>query len=274
MKVFEILEAHGNSKVYDKCWKGYKKVPGKKRGEKGSCKKENLEEGLGQLLIAFATVGGLLLGGYIGMEDHRLAKEWLEVYDDLKEKDPAKAKELNRLVNQYKYTNYKQSMLRNMTKHKIERIINDFKNQELGNDVKEGILDFFGGDEPEVNDKGFPYFTGDEETDLPVVVYILKAYKGSEDKTLRYLVKELKYPHVKASLYIIRAQSPGVADKYAKFKPQKPKVKESATAGATSAGGIASVAGNGFAGGGIGTLSRAGTVTSKPKKRKKRKSSN
>jgi hypothetical protein len=25
--------------MYDKCWKGYKKVPGKKRGEKGSCEK-------------------------------------------------------------------------------------------------------------------------------------------------------------------------------------------------------------------------------------------
>jgi len=35
-----FLEAHGNSKVYDKCWKGYKKVPGKKRGEKGSCVKK------------------------------------------------------------------------------------------------------------------------------------------------------------------------------------------------------------------------------------------
>jgi hypothetical protein len=32
-------EQHGNSKIYDKCWKGYKKVPGKKRGEPGSCKK-------------------------------------------------------------------------------------------------------------------------------------------------------------------------------------------------------------------------------------------
>lgn len=40
MKLGEILEAHPNSKVYDKCWKGYKKVPGKKRGEKGSCVKE------------------------------------------------------------------------------------------------------------------------------------------------------------------------------------------------------------------------------------------
>lgn len=30
-------EAHPNSKIYDKCWTGYKKVPGKKRGEAGSC---------------------------------------------------------------------------------------------------------------------------------------------------------------------------------------------------------------------------------------------
>ena len=34
-----MCEAHGNSKIYDKCWTGYKKVPGKKRGEEGSCKK-------------------------------------------------------------------------------------------------------------------------------------------------------------------------------------------------------------------------------------------
>lgn len=36
----KIKEAHGNSKIYDKCWTGYKKVPGKKRGEKGSCVKK------------------------------------------------------------------------------------------------------------------------------------------------------------------------------------------------------------------------------------------
>jgi hypothetical protein len=37
----EILEGkqHGNSNIYDKCWKGHRKVPGKTRGEKGSCKK-------------------------------------------------------------------------------------------------------------------------------------------------------------------------------------------------------------------------------------------
>lgn len=32
-------ERHGNSKIYDKCWKGWRKVPDKKRGEPGSCKK-------------------------------------------------------------------------------------------------------------------------------------------------------------------------------------------------------------------------------------------
>ena len=42
----EIVEGeqHGNSKIYDKCWKGYKKVPGKARGEKGSCVKEEQQD--------------------------------------------------------------------------------------------------------------------------------------------------------------------------------------------------------------------------------------
>ncbi len=39
-----VAEAHPNSKIYNKCWDGYKKVPGKKRGEEGSCVKEELEE--------------------------------------------------------------------------------------------------------------------------------------------------------------------------------------------------------------------------------------
>ena len=34
-----MCEAHGNSKIYDKCWTGFRKVPGKARGEKGSCEK-------------------------------------------------------------------------------------------------------------------------------------------------------------------------------------------------------------------------------------------
>jgi len=34
-----IEKKHGNSKIYDQCWKGYKKVSGKQRGEKGSCEK-------------------------------------------------------------------------------------------------------------------------------------------------------------------------------------------------------------------------------------------
>lgn len=54
-------EQHGNSKVYDKCWSGYKKVPGKKRGEKGSCVKEtDVEEGVvGKVLGAAALIASL-----------------------------------------------------------------------------------------------------------------------------------------------------------------------------------------------------------------------
>lgn len=32
-------KTHPNSKIYDKCWPGYRKVPGKKRAEPGSCEK-------------------------------------------------------------------------------------------------------------------------------------------------------------------------------------------------------------------------------------------
>lgn len=35
----DVEEAHPNSKIYDQCWDGYKKVPGKKRGESGYCEK-------------------------------------------------------------------------------------------------------------------------------------------------------------------------------------------------------------------------------------------
>lgn len=43
-----LCEAHGNSKIYDKCWTGFRKVPGKKRGEDGSCKKIGEDEELHQ----------------------------------------------------------------------------------------------------------------------------------------------------------------------------------------------------------------------------------
>lgn len=36
----DLGEAHSTSKIYDKCWDGYRKVPGKKPGESGSCAKD------------------------------------------------------------------------------------------------------------------------------------------------------------------------------------------------------------------------------------------
>ena len=49
-------------------------------------------------------------------------------------------------------------------------------------------------------------------------------------------------------------------------------IVETATAGASSAGGVATSmgGGNGFANGGIGTVSRAGTVKKKKKSKKKK----
>ena len=42
----ELNEAHPNSKIYDKCQDGYRKVPGKARGEKGSCELDEQDETL------------------------------------------------------------------------------------------------------------------------------------------------------------------------------------------------------------------------------------
>lgn len=53
MRLFDIIQesdestvdenTHPNSKIYDRCWDGYERVPGKKRGEKGSCRKKTKE---------------------------------------------------------------------------------------------------------------------------------------------------------------------------------------------------------------------------------------
>jgi hypothetical protein len=51
-------ERHGNSKIYDKCWDGYARVPGTTRGEPGSCKKikeeEQMEDIFNQIMGQFA----------------------------------------------------------------------------------------------------------------------------------------------------------------------------------------------------------------------------
>jgi hypothetical protein len=75
----------------------------------------------------------------------------------------------------------------------------------------------FGSGEPEVNDHGYPYYTGNEEKDLPIVAYILKAYKGNEGKANAYLTKMLKYPSKAAGIYLISVQM-GHAKKYPEFK--------------------------------------------------------
>lgn len=42
----ETDEAHKNSKIYDDCWDGYRRVAGTERGEKGSCELDEQDEAL------------------------------------------------------------------------------------------------------------------------------------------------------------------------------------------------------------------------------------
>jgi hypothetical protein len=41
-----VDEAHGNDSMYDRCWDGYERVPGTKRGEDGSCRKKTSEDAI------------------------------------------------------------------------------------------------------------------------------------------------------------------------------------------------------------------------------------
>ena len=74
MKIFEITEGerHGNDSTYDKCWTGYRKVTGKKRGEKGSCVKEETGPSGADML---AKVDMLLQGTGIKRNGFQLIKD-------------------------------------------------------------------------------------------------------------------------------------------------------------------------------------------------------
>jgi len=74
MKIFEITEdeRHGNDSTYDKCWTGYRKVPGKTRGEKGSCVKEETGPSGADML---AKVDMLLQNTGIKREGFKLIKD-------------------------------------------------------------------------------------------------------------------------------------------------------------------------------------------------------
>lgn len=63
---YNIIEAHGNSKIYDKCWDGYRRVPGKKRNEPGSCVAEDqmTRTDIGFGLSQWANDNFALVGGY------------------------------------------------------------------------------------------------------------------------------------------------------------------------------------------------------------------
>jgi len=82
-------EQHGNSKIYDKCWKGYKKVPGKKRGEPGSCEKigeSGLQYYTGKKKYGKEGMAALAAAGREGASEEELGK----IKDKYKKEDAGK----------------------------------------------------------------------------------------------------------------------------------------------------------------------------------------
>jgi len=91
----DVEEAHGNSKVYDKCWKGYRKVKGKKRGEKGSCVKEGIPGKLAKAALktmakhptkTAATAIGTGMAAIVGQDEEEKKKKDTKA-DKTKDKD-------------------------------------------------------------------------------------------------------------------------------------------------------------------------------------------
>ena len=84
---------------------------------------DQIDEGARQTIMAFAVVGGLLLGGAIGVKDYKLTQEWMQTYEEIKETDPARADEIKKLVTKYKSYPLKLSGMKELTKQEIENII-------------------------------------------------------------------------------------------------------------------------------------------------------
>lgn len=91
----------------------------------------DLDEGVGNIVAAFAVAGGLLLGGNVAYQDSKLAQQWMQSYEQIKDSDPDKADRVKKLVNQYKHTSFKNAGTRSMTKQQIEKIIADFNSQSV-----------------------------------------------------------------------------------------------------------------------------------------------
>lgn len=93
--------------------------------KKKKYKESDLNEALPAVAAAFATVGGLLLGGALAYQDSKLTQDWMEAYKEINLRDPDKAREIKKLVNQYKSLNIKNQGIKNLTREKIEKIIAD-----------------------------------------------------------------------------------------------------------------------------------------------------
>jgi len=98
-----------------------------KMKKKYRVKEAHINEALPAVVAAFATVGGLLLGGALAYKDAKLTQDWMEAYKEINLQDPDKAREIKKLVNRYKSFTFKNQGFKNLTREKIEKIIADAK---------------------------------------------------------------------------------------------------------------------------------------------------
>jgi len=234
---YESLQEEWNGKkvLSEKkpCWKGYKQIGMKKKGKKEVPNCVPVKEGWGADEITPYSNGYTLWHRKQSLEKgmlpywlYKTPEEFSDWKDSMKwdlEKTIKSSTPIAKLAT-------------------IQSVIDLMNIEKDGKEIDEGFLDsLFGDDEPEVNEHGYPYYTGDMDVDMPVVLAIYK--RLGEFKALQYLTKKLKYPDVKAALFLTQVQMEPWRSKYKPYKPKKPlKLKETATAGATSSGNIASVA--------------------------------
>lgn len=119
----------------------------KRQAERGQGVAEgSLDESkIHNVIMAFAVLGGALIGGASGIQSHQNKQRWMQAYEQIKQTDPATAEQVKQLVNKYKSQPLKWGPDIDSSR-KIEKIISDFENQKLKDQlpeqgVAESVLD-------------------------------------------------------------------------------------------------------------------------------------
>lgn len=111
-------------------------VPVGKVAEQGVAEGSLDESKIHNVIMAFAVLGGALIGGASGIQSHQNKQRWMQAYEQIKQTDPATAEQVKQLVNKYKSQPLKWGPDIDSSR-KIEKIISDFENQKLKDQLPE-----------------------------------------------------------------------------------------------------------------------------------------